>query len=151
VYVRRVSVVIEQRTAVAAKPAELFAFLHDPDRRQDWDAMVDGCRLEGEAPAAGARLHLHGRRKAPSWVGEYLEFDPPRRSVLRLVDGVGMPFSAFVQTLTVTRHDGRTSVVALRIEYAARGPVVLVERFTLRPRLAGAMRRSVANIANRFG
>lgn len=150
-YVRRVSVVIEQRTAVGAKPAEAFAFLHDPERRQDWDAMVDGCRLEGDAPAAGARLHLHGRRKAPSWVGEYAEFDAPRRSVLRLVGGVGMPFSAFSQTITVTRHDPTTSVVALRIEYAARGPVVLVERFTLRPRLAGAVRRSVANIARELG
>lgn len=150
-YVRRVSVVIEQRAAVGAKPAEAFAFLHDPQRRQDWDAMADGCRLDGDAAAAGARLHLHGRRKAPSWVGEYVEFDPPRRSVLRLVEGVGMPFSAFDQTITVTRHDATTCVVALRLEYAASGPVVLVERFTLRPRLAGAVRRSIANVARELG
>jgi len=28
---------------------------------------------------------------------------------------------------------------------------VLVERFTLRPRLAGALRRSIANIARQLG
>jgi uncharacterized protein YndB with AHSA1/START domain len=151
VYVRGVSVVLQQQTAVRAKPAEVFAFLHDPDRRQDWDVMVDRCRLEDDPPAAGSRLHLHGRRKAPSWVGEYAEFDPPHRSVLRLVEGVGMPFSTFTQTITVKPHDATTTVVSLRVEYAARGPVVLVERFTLRPRLAGAVRRSVANLAQRFG
>jgi carbon monoxide dehydrogenase subunit G len=151
VYVRGVSVAIEQRIAVRAKPAEVFAFLHDPERRQDWDAMVDRCRLESDAPAVGSRLHLHGRRKAPSWVGEYAVFDPPRRSVLRLVEGVGMPFSDFTQTIAVKRHDATTSIVSLRVEYAARGPVILVERFTLRPRLAGALRRSVANLSQRFG
>jgi carbon monoxide dehydrogenase subunit G len=151
VYVRGVSVVLQQQTAVRATPAEVFAFLHDPDRRQDWDAMVDRCRLEGDPPAVGSRVHLHGRRKAPSWVGEYTEFDSPRRSVVRLVEGVGMPFSSFTQTITVKRHDATTTVVALRVEYAARGPVGLVERFTLRPRLAGAVRRSMAKLSERFG
>ena len=56
-YVRRVSVVIEQRTSVGAKPAEAFAFLHDPERRQDWDAMVDGCRLEVIGRENRDRLH----------------------------------------------------------------------------------------------
>jgi hypothetical protein len=62
-----------------------------------------------------------------------------------------MPFSAFDQTITVTRHDATTCVVALRLEYAASGPVVMVERFTLRARLAGAVRRSIANVARELG
>jgi uncharacterized protein YndB with AHSA1/START domain len=150
VYLRGVSVVIEQSVAVGASPAEVFAFLHAPDHRQEWDAMVDLARLEGDALAAGARLHLRGRRTAPSWVGEYAEFDPPRRSVLRLVDGVGMPFSAFSQMLAVAPRKGGSSV-SLRLEYQVRGPARLLEPLTLRPRLAGAVRKSLAHIGGRFG
>jgi carbon monoxide dehydrogenase subunit G len=144
-----VSVVIEQAVAVAARPADVFAFLHDPERRPQWDAMVDLARLEGDAVAAGARLHLRGRRTAPSWVGEYAEVDRPRSSVLRLVEGVGMPFSDFRQTIRVASHKGG-SRVTLRLEYAPRGPARALEPFTLRPRLAKAVRRSLENLSRRF-
>ena len=143
------SVVIEQAVAVAARPADVFAFLHDPDRRSEWDAMVDLARLEGDSAAAGTRLHLRGRRTAPSWVGEYVEVDRPRASVLRLVEGVGMPFSDFRQTIRVAASDGG-SRVTLRLEYAPRGPARLLEPFTLRPRLAKAVRRSLDNVSRRF-
>jgi uncharacterized protein YndB with AHSA1/START domain len=145
-----VSVVIEQRVSVDAAPGEVFAFLHDPDRRQQWDAMADLARLEdANAPAVGVRLHLRGRRRAPSWVGEYTELAPPRRSVLRLVEGVGMPFAAFSQTVEVAARDGG-SAVALRLEYQARGLGRLVEPIILRPRLATAVRKSLARIARHF-
>jgi uncharacterized protein YndB with AHSA1/START domain len=145
-----VTVVIEQRVSVDAAPGDVFAFLHDPDRRQQWDAMADLARLEdATAPAVGVRLHLRGRRTAPSWVGEYTELAPPRRSVLRLVEGVGMPFAAFSQTVEVTARDGG-SVAALRLEYEARGLGRLLEPVVLRPRLSKAVRRSLASIARHF-
>lgn len=144
------SVVVEQSVAVGAAPAKVFAFLHVPDSRPEWDVMVDLARLEGDAPAAGVRMHLRGRRTAPSWVGEYAEFDSPRRSVLRLVEGVGMPFSAFSQTITVAPRDGGCTVT-LRLDYQVRGPARALESVTLRPRLAGAVRKSLAQIARRFG
>ena len=144
------TVVIEQRVSVDAAPGDVFAFLHDPDRRQQWDAMADLARLEdATAPAVGVRLHLRGRRTAPSWVGEYTELAPPRRSVLRLVEGVGMPFAAFSQTVEVTARDGG-SVAALRLEYEARGLGRLLEPVVLRPRLSKAVRRSLASIARHF-
>src|SRR4051812_36191221 len=106
----RVSVVVEQRVAVDAPPAAGFAYLHEPRSRGAWDAMVDFCRLEAERPARGVRLHLHGRRTAPSWVGEYAEYAPPRRSVVRLVEGVGMPFRHFHQILEVTPRGSRSEL-----------------------------------------
>jgi uncharacterized protein YndB with AHSA1/START domain len=144
-----VSVVIEQAVAVAAGPAEVFAFLHDPERRPEWDAMVDLARLEGDSAAVGARLHLRGRRTAPSWVGEYAEIDRPHGSVLRLVDGIGMPFSEFRQTIRLTPRDGGTRVT-LRLEYAPRGLARLLEPVTLRPRLANAVGRSLQSVSRRF-
>jgi uncharacterized protein YndB with AHSA1/START domain len=141
--------VIERKATVSAKPAAVFAFLHEPGQRPIWDASVDLCRLEGETVTAGSRLHLRGRRKAPSWVGEYVDVAPPRRSVLRLVDGVGMPFSDYRMTVEVAPEKGG-SKVTLRIEYAARGPIALVERFTVRPRLGDGLRDSARNIEMRF-
>jgi carbon monoxide dehydrogenase subunit G len=141
--------VIEQRASVAATPADVFAFLHDPAQRPVWDTSVGLCRLEGESVAAGARVHLRGRRKAPSWVGEYVEVDAPSRSVLRLVEGVGMPFADYRQTIEVAADGGRTAVV-LRLEYGVRGPLVLIERFTFRGKLDHALQDSVRKVEMRF-
>jgi uncharacterized protein YndB with AHSA1/START domain len=145
-----VSVVIEQRVSVGAAPKDVFAFLHDPDRRRQWDAMTDLARLEDATePAVGVRVHLRGRRTAPSWVGEYTELAPPQRSVLRLVEGVGMPFSEFSQTIEVAAAKGG-STITLRLEYQARGLGGLLEPVVLRPRLTKAVRRSLASISSHF-
>src|SRR6478672_1897361 len=126
------SVAIEQGVTVDAAPKEVFAFLHDPDRRRQWDAMTDLARLEDATePAVGVRVHLRGRRTAPSWVGEYTELAPPQRSVLRLVEGVGMPFSEFSQTIEVAAAKGG-STITLRLEYQARGLGGLLEPVVLR-------------------
>ena len=141
--------VVESHAAVAARPADVFAFLHDPAQRPVWDVAVALCNLEGESVAAGSRLHLRGRRKAPSWVGEYEQVTAPQRSVLRLVDGVGMPFSDYRQVIEVAGDGGQTTVT-LRLEYAVRGPLVLIERFTVRGRLARALHDSARKVEMRF-
>jgi uncharacterized protein YndB with AHSA1/START domain len=144
-----VAIVLDQRTTVAAAPAKVFQYLHDPAARGSWDAVVDLCRLEGDRPAVGARLHLRGRRTAPSWVGEYVVFEPPSRSELRLVEGVGMPFRNFSQTIEVRRSDGGSEVL-LRTAYEPVGPARLLEPVVLRPRLRRAALRSLANVSSRF-
>ena len=117
---------------------------------------LDWSLTSGPLPAAlfvlggfAAGYLLRGRRTAPSWVGEYTELKPPRRSVLRLVEGVGMPFAAFSQTIEVAGRDGG-SAVTLRLEYEARGAGRLIEPVVLRPRLAKAVRRSLGSIARHF-
>jgi uncharacterized protein YndB with AHSA1/START domain len=137
--------VIERRATIEAPPTRIFAYLHDPARRPLWDPMVDLCRLEADAPAVGVRMHLRGRRKAPSWVGEYIEYDPPRRSVVRMVEGVGMPFSDFRQTIAVEPAKGG-SAVTQRVEYTARGLFALLERVTVRGRLARAVADSLRRL-----
>ncbi|MDX6548818.1 MAG: Polyketide cyclase / dehydrase and lipid transport [Gaiellales bacterium] len=144
------AVVIEQRVRTAGSPAAVFAYLHDPGQRADWDVSSDAATLEPDTPGVGARLQLRGHRTAPSWVGEYTVYEPPRRSSLRLVDGAGMPFTSFVQSLSVTR-DGSGSMVEIRLEYEPRGVVRLIEPLTLRSRLRKVTLRSLAKIRERFG
>jgi carbon monoxide dehydrogenase subunit G len=141
--------VLERQTTVKATAAAVFDFLHEPAQRPVWDVSVDLAQLEGEAVAAGSRLHLRGRRKAPSWVGEYVEVARPTRSVLRLVEGVGMPFSDYRQTIEIAPEKGGASVT-LRLEYSARGVLALLDRFTIRGRLDHALHDSVRGIEMRF-
>jgi uncharacterized protein YndB with AHSA1/START domain len=144
-----VAVVIEKRIQTAGSPAAVFAYLHDPARRGEWDVSSDSATLESDAPGRGARLQLRGHRTAPSWVGEYTVYEPPRRSSLRLVEGAGMPFTSFVQSLSVTR-DGSGSMVAIRLEYEPRGLVRLIEPMTLRSRLRKVTLRSLGRIREHF-
>jgi carbon monoxide dehydrogenase subunit G len=141
--------VLERQTTVKATAAAVFDFLHEPAQRPVWDVSVDLARLEGEAVAAGSRLHLRGRRKGPSWVREYVEVARPTRSVLRLVEGVGMPFSDYRQTIEIAPEKGGASVT-LRLEYSARGVLALLDRFTIRGRLDHALHDSVRGIEMRF-
>ena len=141
--------VLQREATVPATAAAVFDFLHEPAQRPVWDASVDLCRLEGEAVAVGSRLHLRGRRKAPSWVGEYSVVSRPTRSVLRLVEGVGMPFSDYRQTIEIAPAKGGARVT-LRVEYSARGVLALLDRFTVRGRLDRALRDSVRGIEMRF-
>jgi hypothetical protein len=69
--------------------------------------------------------------------------------VLRLVEGVGMPFSSFSQTIEVAAVKGG-STVTLVLQYQPRGVGRALEPVVLRPRLTKAVRRSLANVASHF-
>ena len=140
---------VSRSIVVNAPPAAVFAYLHDPDARGRWDAMSDLVRLEGERPAPGVRVHFRGRRTAPSWVGEYTVYEPPRRSVVRFVEGVGMPFAGFEQTLTVQPEQGRSRVTFV-MEYAPRGLLRALDAVTARPRMERAAQRSLRQVADHF-
>src|SRR4051794_30034750 len=140
------TVTIERRVRVNARPGPVFAHVHDPGERPSWDPMVDLARLEdGDGPAPGARVHLRGRRNAPSWVGEYEVYEPPRRSTLRYVEGVGMPFRSYVQTVEVAPAGGGSDLI-FRIVYET-GPLLrVIEPFTLRRKLMQSAARAVENV-----
>ena len=144
------AVVIENHVEAAAPPYAVFAYLHDPEQRGSWDASVERSTIEADAPAAGVRLHIHGRRMAPSWVGEYVAFERPKRSVVRLVSGEGMPFRSYSQTISVALAKGGRSLVTIRLEYEVAGAVRLIEPVTLRSRLRKVTRRSLESVREHF-
>ncbi len=139
---------IEQQATVKAPPDAVFAYLHDPANRSRWDPMVDLANLEGNL-AVGARLHLRGRRKAPSWVGEYRTYKPPRQSVLAFVEGRGMPFRDYTQTLTVASVKGG-STITLRVEYELPSALRPFDLFTFRGKLTRTTAQAVSRAAEHF-
>jgi uncharacterized protein YndB with AHSA1/START domain len=142
--------VIEQTAQLPASPATVFAYLTDPDRRGEWADGCSACTLLGDRPAKGARLQLQGRRMAPSWVGEYRSFDPPRRATLTLIDGQGMPFASFSESFTLASRSGG-STLTLRLEYETRGMLRLIEPVTVRSRLRRPPAPSPAGPVAHFG
>ena len=144
------AVVIEDSVEAAATQGAVFAYLHDPRLRGSWDSSADAATIEGEAAAVGARLHVQGHRMAPSWTGQYTAFEPPRLSRLRLVEGRGMPFRSYSQTITVAPARGGRSLVTIRIEYVATGVARLLEPVTLRSRLRKVTARSLHRIREHF-
>jgi hypothetical protein len=60
-----------------------------------------------------------------------------------------MPFADYRQTIEVAADGGKTTVV-LRLDYAVRGPLVVIERFTVRGRLKRALHDSARKVEMRF-
>ena len=58
-------------------------------------------------------------------------------------------FSDYRQTIEVARDPGG-SAVTLRLDYAVSGPLVLIERFTVRGRMARALHDSARKVEMRF-
>ena len=141
--------VIEQTAQLPASPSAVFAYLTDPDRRGEWDDGCSAATLLGDRPAKGARLQLQGRRMAPSWLGEYQSFEPPRRATLTLIEGQGMPFRSFSESFTVAPRSGG-STLTLRLDYETRGAIRLIEPLTVRSRLRRSTARSLARIVAHF-
>jgi len=144
-----VPTVIEQRADLNAAPREVFAYLTDPALRGDWDSSCERCTIEGDAPAKGVRVHITGHRTAPSWTGEYGRFDLDRGAALRLVEGIGMPFTSFIEGFQVEPRKGGCTLT-LRVEYEVSGMVRMIEPLTVRSRMRRTTVKSLKNIEQHF-
>jgi uncharacterized protein YndB with AHSA1/START domain len=145
-----VPTVIEQTADLNAAPRDVFAYLTDPARRGEWNSSCERCTIEGDAPPAkGVRVHIAGRRAAPSWTGEYGRFDLNRGAALRLVEGVGMPFASFIEGFQVEARKGGCRLT-LRVEYEVSGMLRMIEPLTVRSRMRRTTVKSLRNVEQRF-
>ena len=141
--------VIAHQVELDAAPSKVFAFLHDPARRQVWDVTTESATLDRETPGKGAQLSVTGRRMAPSWEGRYITFDSPRRSVLEVTPGAGMPFRSYTETIEL-RPKGSGSILRYAIEYHTSGMWRLIEPFTVGSRLRRTAKHSTGRIYDHF-
>ena len=140
---------IVHQVELPAAPAKVFDFLHDPARRQVWDVSAEQATLDRDKPGKGAQIAVTGRKMAPSWEGRYTAFDAPKRSVLEVTPGAGMPFRSLTETFEI-RPSGSGSILRYVITYRTSGLWKLVEPFTVGSRLRKTAKRSTARIYDHF-
>ena len=106
---------------IARPPGEVFSYVIDPARFDEWQAGVVSGHTEGDgAPAPGTRSvvtrHVGGSDRA--FTSEITEIDPPRLWAIHGLDG---PVRAAVRVTVEPRQDGQQSHVAISLEFSGHG------------------------------
>ena len=142
---------IEQHIDIAAAPANVFRFCHDPARRPDWDERVVRVELLTPAPVRrGTLLRVDAGRSGTflfSWDAEYAEFHFPSSSTLRLLDAApSSPFNAGSENWKFSSAGGGTRFTVVW-DYQPRGVLArIADRLGRRASTRRAIQRSLANL-----
>ena len=115
---------VSQSAHIPLVPARLWELMRDLDRRPQWDPSV--CELTREARSGGnGATILH--YTAPlalgltwRWEGEYVTFDPPERSAVRMLHGSAFrPFRQLTGSWTL-RPDGHGTLLRISVQFKPR-------------------------------
>jgi hypothetical protein len=78
----------EQFIEIEASPADLFALTQDYSRRLEWDPFLASAELVGGASRAGLGVRAYCVARGGSGMEtEYVSFDPPRATAVRMTRG----------------------------------------------------------------
>lgn len=146
---------IEVSIDIAAAPADVFRFCHDVTRRAEWDERVVHAELISPTPIRqGTLLRIdagRGGRFAFTWDAEYVEYQFPIGSTVRVIDAApSSPFRAGSEKWQFTSL-GPPGSVGTRFtviwEYQLRGFLErIADALTQRASTRHAMQRSLANL-----
>jgi hypothetical protein len=108
-------------TEIARRPEEVFAYLNQLDRHGEWQDAIVSSKIETEGPV-GVGTRATDTRKVPGGprdvTYEITEYDPPRRTKFRGVNGPVRPEG----TVTVEPvGDGSSSTVTLEFDLKGYG------------------------------
>ncbi len=142
---------IEEHVEIAAAPANVFRFCHDPARRPEWDERVIRVELLTNPPVRRGTLFRvdAGRsgRFAFTWDAEYTEFQFPTSSTVRVLDAaLSSPFGTGSESWQFSSVSGGTRFT-LVWDYKPRGFLArLADALGRRASTRRAIRRSLANL-----
>ena len=135
---------------IARPPEEVYAYVTDPARFPEWQHDVVRVRLAGDRPPRlGARFTTTRRigRVEQTTTQEIIELDPPRRWVVRGVDGPMRPNA----DLTVEPLEGgRRSRVTIALDFEGHGFGKLLPLDVIRRMAAKGGARSYQNLKERL-
>jgi hypothetical protein len=99
---------------IPAPGAEVFALLHDYDRRLEWDTLLSAAYLTDGATHAGlgVRSVCQGKSRLGriALLTEYVSFRPPELAAVRMVNRPAF-FDAFAATIRHTdKGDGSSTI-----------------------------------------
>jgi uncharacterized protein YndB with AHSA1/START domain len=142
---------IEEHVEIAAAPAAVFKFCHDPAHRPEWDERVTRVQLLTSKPIRrGTLVRIDAGRSGTylfSWDAEYAEYHFPSSSALRVIDAApSSPFSSGTESWQFSSADGGTRF-AIVWEYKPRGIIARIsDALGRRASTRRAIHRSLANL-----
>jgi uncharacterized membrane protein len=104
---------IEEHIEIAAAPSSVFRFCHDFTRWPEWNERIVSVEMLSPQPVRrGALFSIdagRGGRYLFSWDAEYVEFQFPQQSVLRVVDAApSSPFKTGTESWQYSSTGGGT-------------------------------------------
>jgi len=112
---------ISESIEINRRPEEVFAYLDDVERHGEWQEQIVDVQPQGDEPM-GVGKRVRETRRVPggdrSMTYEVTEYDPPRKSSFRVLDG---PIRAVGTILVEPVGDGSRSRLTFTIEFEARG------------------------------
>jgi hypothetical protein len=141
---------IEEHADIAASSSIVFRFCHDISRRPEWDERVLGMQLlNSSIVRQGALFSVDADAGGLvfSWEGEYIAFQFPRHSKVRVMDAaLSSPFSAGSEEWEFSSVGGSTHF-NLVWEYQPRGFLGrITDALWRRAATRRAVRRSLDNL-----
>jgi uncharacterized protein YndB with AHSA1/START domain len=112
---------VRESIEINRRPEEVFAYLDEVERHGEWQEDVVGVERQTEGPTRlGTRVRE--TRKVPggdrSMTYEITEYEPPRRSSFRVLDG---PIRAVGTISVVPLDNGSRSRVTIDMDFEGRG------------------------------
>lgn len=134
---------------IACPPEEVFAYVTDPAKFEEWQANVTGGHMEGSSsPRAGTRC-LTTRRIGfveRTVTSEVTHIDPPSRWGVHGVDG---PVRATVDVAVDPIDNGRASRLKIDIDFGGHGIGKLLVPFVIRPQAKREMPANLKRLKDR--
>lgn len=142
---------IEESIEIAASPANVFRFCHEPEKQPDWDVRVTRVELLTSKPVRqGTLIRVDAGRAGEalfSWDGEYTGFQYPVSSTVKVLDAApSSPFKSGSETHQFTAVGSGTRLTVIW-EYTPRGVLARIgDALGGRASTRRAIRRSLSNL-----
>lgn len=112
---------ISESIEIERRPEEVFAYLDDVVRHGEWQEQIVAVEPQGDQPM-GVGKRVRETRRVPggdrSMTYEITEYDPPRQSSFRVLDG---PVRGVGTIVVEPAGDGSRSKVTFTIEFEGHG------------------------------
>lgn len=143
---------IEAYIDIAVARTDVFRFCHDIARRSEWDEQVVHIELLTPRPVRrGTLLRIdakHGGGAVFSWDGEYIDFQLPLGSKMRVLDAASTcPFAAGSECSWEFSTVGSGTRLTWVWDYRPNGILAaIVDKLGRRAATQRAIKRSLANL-----
>lgn len=142
---------IEEQVDIKAAPSDVFRFCHDVERRPEWDERVASVKvLSGTPIRRGTLVRIDAqppRGPVFSWEGEYVEFQFPSRSEVRVIDAAPSSYFRAGSEVWQVSSSGGDARFTVAWDYEPRGILGrILDVLGGRARVRRAIGRSLANL-----